>query len=485
MGLFQILCRTDCITFPFNPVHASGVTGRCGAGLYWHAMKILHRYVIAEFIAPFLISIGVFTFVMLLDKLLDLLDMIVSKGVPIVIVGEIFVLLLPSMVAVVVPMAVLSGILIAIGRLSGDMEVTAMKACGNGIMQLLLPLLSVALLLGGILVVFNDSILPNANHHAKNLLLDVGTMRPTARIASGMFVEDLDNYRILVESKDDLTGRLRGVVIHQSIPGKPLRTISAMTGTMRPMGANHLRMTLENGQMHELDHNGRYRFSDFTTYTLDMARSEDLVRRDRDNRGDREMSTRQMRSRIDSLSLVELQLVDSLQLIAAEPFLRVVHGERPYELETDADPAFRLRSAREWLMRAGTSAALTADRIGYLRLEQNRFEVEIQKKYSIPFACLVFVLLGVPLGLSSRRANTGISLAVSLLFILVYYFFLITGENMADKGQTPAWAAMWAPNIVMGALGIHLIFRSLREGHPVSLPDLRDLRNMMKGKKRK
>jgi len=445
-------------------------------------MKILHRYVIAEFIAPFLISIGVFTFVMLLDKLLDLLDMIVSKGVPLVIVGEIFILLLPSMVAVVVPMAVLSGILIAIGRLSGDMEVTAMKASGIGVLRLLLPLSAVAVLLGGILVVFNDSILPNANHHAKNLLLDVGTMRPTARIVSGMFVEDLDNYRILVESKDDLTGRLRGVVIHQSIPGKPLRTISAMTGTMRPVGANHLRMTLENGQMHELDQNGRYRFSDFTTYTLDMASSEDLVRRDRDNRGDREMSTLQMQFRIDSLHALEQVLVDSLEIIAARPFLQAVQGERPYGTGEDTDSLSLLRAAREWLMRTGTSAALTADRIGYLRLEQNRFEVEIQKKYSIPFACLVFVLLGVPLGLSSRRANTGISLAVSLLFILVYYFFLITGENMADKGQTPAWVAMWAPNIVMGALGVHLIFRSLREGHPIMLPDLRELRDRMRGK---
>lgn len=448
-------------------------------------MKILHRYVIAEFIAPFLISIGVFTFVMLLDKLLDLLDMIVSKGVPLVIVGEIFVLLLPSMVAVVVPMAVLSGILIAIGRLSGDMEVTAMKACGIGVFRLLLPLSAVAVLLGGILVVFNDSILPGANHRAKNLLLDVGTMRPTARIVSGMFVEDLDNYRILVEGKDDLTGRLRGVVIHQSIPGKPLRTISAMTGTMRPMGANHLRMTLENGQMHELDHNGRYRFSDFTTYTLDMARSEDLVRRDRDSRGDREMSTRQMQFRIDSLYRMEVALIDSLQLLAAEPFLLVVHGERPYETDPGADSPVLIRAAREWLMRAGTSATLTADRIEYLRLEQNRFEVEIQKKYSIPFACLVFVLLGVPLGLSTRRANTGISLAVSLLFILVYYFFLITGENLADKGQTPAWVAMWAPNIVMGALGVHLLFRSLREGHPISLPDVRELLDRMRGKRTK
>ena len=445
-------------------------------------MKKLHRYLISEFLAPFFISIGVFTFVMLLDKLLDLLDMIVTKGVPMVIVGEIFLLLLPSMVAVVVPMAVLSGVLIAIGRLSGDMEITAMKACGIGIMRILLPLTGAAVVLGAILVVFNDSILPRANHMAKNLLLDVGTMRPTARIVSGMFVEDVDNYRILVEGKDDLTGRLSGVVIHQSVPGTPLRTISAMSGIMRPVGANHLRLTLENGQMHELDEQGRYRFSDFATYTLDIARSEELVRRDRNSRGDREMSTAQMQARMDSLKTQGAMLAESLQTAAEASMGILTAGGLPYPLEPGADSPARLRAARNWLVETGTGAALAADRIEYLALERNRFAVEVQKKYSIPFACLVFVLLGVPLGLSSRRVNTGMSLAVSLLFILVYYFFLISGENLADKGRVPPWAAMWAPNIVMGALGVHLIFRSLREGHPIRLPDLRTVLARFRGR---
>ena len=140
---------------------------------------------------------------MLLDKLLDLLDMIVTKGVPMVIVGEIFLLLLPSMVAVVVPMAVLSGVLIAIGRLSGDMEITAMKACGIGIMRILLPLTGAAVVLGAILVVFNDSILPHANHMARTCSW---TWAPGAsgQIVSGMFVEDVQ-LQDTGGGQDDLT----------------------------------------------------------------------------------------------------------------------------------------------------------------------------------------------------------------------------------------------------------------------------------------
>jgi lipopolysaccharide export system permease protein len=105
----------------------------------------------------------------------------------------------------------------------------------------------------------------------------------------------------------------------------------------------------------------------------------------------------------------------------------------------------------------------------------SKYGVEIHKKFSIPFACIVFVFLGVPLGLSSRHASKGISISLSLVFILVYYFFLIGGEQLADRGRIPAWAAMWSPNILLGALGVFLTWRSLREGHPMPLPDFREI----------
>ncbi len=282
-------------------------------------MKKLQLYAVKEFIPPFILSIGVFTFVMLLDKLLDLLEMIVSKGIPMRTVGEIFILLLPSMVAVVIPMGVLAGVLIAVGRLSSDLEITAMKASGASIFNLTLPLITVAVILAGVLVYFNNNILPDANHMARNLLLDVGTMRPTARIIPGMFVDDIENYRILVGEKDDLTGELRHIVIHENIPGRPRRTITALYGTMEPVSANRLRLVLHNGQMHELSDDSAYRALDYETYTVEVTRSAELVRRDRDSRGDREMSSRQMRALVDSLKTVISSMEDSLTFMALEP----------------------------------------------------------------------------------------------------------------------------------------------------------------------
>ncbi len=377
-------------------------------------------------------------------------------------------------------MAVLAGFLIAVGRLSGDLEITAMKASGASIYNIIFPLGIMSLLIAGTLVVFNNNVLPEANHTARNLLMDIGTMRPTARIEPGMFVEDIENYRIFVQEKNDITGKLIGVIIHTNTPGAPARTITAMQGTMEPVGANHLRLTLEDGQMHEKDRVNGYRYASFVTYVIDIARSEELVRHDRNSRGDREMSTTQMRSYVDSITVRKSFLTDSLSAIT-ESFMVAINSEdNPVAA---GDSTRRLRNSITWLTSTSTDLTLLNEQINNLQKNIGKYNVEIHKKYSIPFACLVFVFLGVPLGLSSKNSNTGLAVTLSLVFILVYYFFLIAGEQLADRGRIDAWVAMWSPNILLGVLGIYLTYRSMREGHPVPLPDFKELLTKFKRRK--
>ncbi len=284
------------------------------------------------------------------------------------------------MIAVVVPMGVLAGILIAVGRMSGDLEVTAMKAGGASIFNIMFPLTLFALLTGGVLVVFNNSVLPEANHIARNLLLDVGTMRPTARIEPGMFVEDVENYRILVQEKDDLTGRLSGVIIHSSGPGAPNRTITAMEGTMEPIGANHLRLILESGQMHEKDSGSGYRYATFTTYILDIARSEDLVRSNRQSRGDREMSAAQMGLFVDSLARRRTMLTDSLNSSSVELLQGVRSGENPVD---QGDSTRRVRNTMSWLASTSADMILLGDQIS--SLTNNMPSTTLRYTRSTPF----------------------------------------------------------------------------------------------------
>lgn len=438
-------------------------------------MRKLQVYTLREFIAPFLLSCGIFTFVMLLDKLLDLLDMIVSKGVPVRTVVEVFLLLLPSMVAVVIPMGVLAGVLMAVGRMESDLEVTAMKSSGISIFMLIKPLMLAAILLSATMVLFNNYVLPDANHLAKNLLLDIGTMRPAAKIIPGMFVEDIENYRIIVEEKDDLTGELQNVVIHERVPGMPGRTITALKGRMEPVSANRFRLVLTDGQMHELTETGDYRKLDFNVYTVEIVRSEELVRQDRDNRGDRELSAGQMRALVDSLEKQVEMFEDSLVSTGSRPLLAMINDSTIFTGRTDFPPPDSVDArtyfnlSRNFLSQHSGDLRILADRKASLQRSISRYRVEIQKKYSIPFACIVFVLLGIPLGLSTRKGSAGIALGVSLLVILAYYLFLIAGEQLADRRMMPAFLSMWLPNIILGVFGAVLTIRSLHEGNPLPL----------------
>jgi lipopolysaccharide export system permease protein len=441
-------------------------------------MKKLQVYTIREFIPPFFLSAAIFTFVMLLDKLLDLLDMIVGKGVPVRTVVEVFLLLLPSMVAVVIPMGVLAGVLMAVGRMESDLEITAMKASGVSIFTIMRPLMATAVFLAAVMVLFNNFVLPDANHMAKNLLLDIGTMRPAARIIPGMFIDDIENYRIIVEDKDDLTGELSNVVIHERIPGSPGRTITALRGRMEPVSANRFRLLLSNGQMHELADDGAYRKLDFTEYTVEVTRSEELVRQDREGRGDRELSAMQMRLMVDSLRTGMAALTDSIRMLGRAPLESIVSGAPmtgrggSFPPADTLDERTRFNLARNFLAQLASDSRLLLDRRVAMERSISRYSVEIEKKYSIPFACIVFVLLGVPLGLSTRKGSAGMALGVSLLVILLYYLFLIAGEHLADRRMMPAFLSMWLPNIILTVAGVLLTARSLSEGNPLPIDRL-------------
>jgi lipopolysaccharide export system permease protein len=297
-----------------------------------------------------------------------------------------------------------------------------------------------------------------------------------------MFVDDIENYRILVGSKDDLTGELRDVIIHENVPGGHRRTILAYSGRMEPVSANRMRLMLFDGEMHEAGgHGSSYRRVVFDRYTLELTRSSELVRQDRESRGDREMSARQMRSVVDSLwaqidslrtDLASLAGEDLSLLLAGE--LRELDRDRVFP-DTSADLRARTNRIRNYLTAKSAELGLLVDRIDSANRSIDKYGVEIQKKYSIPFACVIFVLLGVPLGLTARRGSAGIALGISLLIIVVYYLFLVGGEQLADRGIVSPVLAMWSPNLFFGLLGGYLTLRSLHEGKPIPIPDMRGL----------
>lgn len=453
-------------------------------------MRILERYVLREHVFPFLIGFSVVVFLLTLDFLFDLVDLAIGKGVSLSIVLELFVLSLGYMVALAFPCAVLIGSLAAFGRLSQDNEIAAMRANGVNLLRVIGAPFGAALALAGLLVLFNNHVLPESNHALANLMADVGRKRPTAQISEGVFIDAFEGYNIFVEKVNDRTNEIRGVKIYQLSSTARPTTILAEWGVIHNSADGRV-MTLElhDGEIHEVPPNDAeriYRRLMFKTHLINIRTpGADLERRNRMARGDREMNLammqeaiRKIRKDLDQAKGSRDQVLKAAGFDSYEGFVRA------------AVPNLPPRGVQAWLRNAlralgsvgviatGTrgrdreSAAVpviapaTMDLIQMRQLEidalerrWNSLEVEVQKKFSIPAACLVFVLVGAPLGMRGRKSGFGVAF-LSILFFVFYYLCLAGGEELADRRILSPWFAMWVPNLVIGAIGVWLTLRA-------------------------
>jgi lipopolysaccharide export system permease protein len=485
-------------------------------------MKILRRYILREHIGPFVAALGVLTGLMLLNQLAKRFGDLVGKGLPWYVIGEVFGLSVPFIVAMTMPMAVLVAVLYTFGRLSSDNEITAIKAGGVGLLRFVFPVLVAASVVAAGMVWFNDRLLPESNHKLRTLLTDIGRKQPTFELRERVINEVVDSKLFLQAARID---RLRSVLWDLVIfdVGRPstVRTIYADSGHMAfNETQTDLYLTLFDGSMHELE-TGRSEMEQRTYYDKQVIRvlgvTNELERgRSADWRGDREMNIEMMREEVARrrARLNELTDTTSAMIAAATP-IRVraqyrgretiplgseadtqsVSGSdleanmamadripaRPAVIRTRADespasepedPGLAAREQIKARFRASRAnayppegdavafAALMhndlqrlANRRDLQRRELNRYSVEIQKKYAIPIAAIVFVLIGAPIGVRFPRGGIGMVIGVSLTVFCVYYVFLIGGEELADRSFLSPFWAMWAPNVLFTAVG--------------------------------
>lgn len=439
----------------------------------------LWNYIIKEHIGPFIFAIAITTFILLMDKIFDLLDLIIGKGLDATVVAEVFLLSLPWIVALTVPMAVLISTLMAFGRMSEDNEIIAMKAGGVSIVRMLIPVLIFAGIITGALIYFNDNILPEANHRLRNLMIAINKKRPGLRIEEGLFIDEFEGYSVFVEEVDPVTSDLSDVTIYEYGQGRIPRLIKAERGELEFVErASTLVLRLYDGTLEEVDREDprKFRRSEFYSHQINIQGFDSqLERSEREYRGDREMNIEMMRERIVELREKEKPIIeeyyDAVHQSAWFPLVEATTFFPRLKKYVEMPEGKAKRAYDIWERRR------VKDRIAYLeqvkRRKQlqvaskekqiNRYRVEIQKKYSVPFACLVFVLVGVPLGIAARKGGVGMGAGVSLGFFVVYYIFLLGGERLADRGILPPFIAMWAANILLFIVGIYLIIHRTRE----------------------
>ena len=336
-----------------------------------------------------------------------------------------------------------------------------------------------------VLIYFNNMILPDANHRTANLMSDIARKRPAAFIEEGVLVKDFTNYAIYVEKADGRTGALTNVRIFSDVPGEQPSTTVARRGEVKqtPDG-DYLRLVLFDGETHSIDAKnpnqyfvGRFVKQVFFIKNVDS----DLHRTNSSYRGDREKSSEDMladvaefRKRRAALTVeFDASLDSTLTAIGRmdSALCRAKTSDSTFvpldSVTTFAAWATRVRShaapTSPNIERRTTEAERMSRRIRSQDTEINRYMVEVHKKYATSVVAIVFVLIGAPLGIMARRGGLAVGASYSVIFFIIYWAFLIQGEAMADRLMLEPWIAMWGGNILIGACGLFLIARMVRE----------------------
>ncbi|HUL43131.1 MAG TPA: LptF/LptG family permease [Bacteroidota bacterium] len=431
----------------------------------------LSLYILRTHVGPFFFSFLTLVFIFLLQFLMRAVDQLVGKGLSAWVIAELLALSLSWMVVLAVPMAVLVATLMAFGKLSSQNEITSMKASGVSLYRMMAPVILASLAVTYLVLLFNNDVLPEANHRFKVLMIDIRRTKPTLTLLPGLFSQDIQGYSIIVRKTFENSNDLEGVTIYDYTDPTTDVVVTAQRGKVSfTPDYRKLIMDLFDGEIHQVGVHDRdlYRRMNFTRHRIIMSAEGFDFERTGENsidRGDRELSAQAMQ---DSVRILEEQDRDASVKIfqSASPIVgNMLFDPRiPHSLQTA--PTTRLRAigmalATERMMQATINNGLSF--IDYNQKRIDSYLVEINKKYSIPAACLVFVFIGAPLGIVARRGTFGVAASLSLGFFVIYWASLIGGEKLADRGYISPWFGMWAANIFLSVLGLYLTIRMGRE----------------------
>jgi lipopolysaccharide export system permease protein len=319
------------------------------------------------------------------------------------------------------------------------------------------------------------------NFHARLLSGDIYRKRPGMNIEPGIFIDNIPDYSMIVGGKD---GELfSDVRIFSKGKQEAQTSIHSKTGTLSTL-ADAFLLTLFDGEIHELETKDftNYRRIIFETHKIIIPADDILLnRRDSSNRTDREMTVPMIIDKVENyehrIGVVNKRLAgaffrtlgDSLYPETILEGTQILDSARIYIQADTTLSGNQLRKKERQIRSLERQVKNELQLITSYQKGRNKYLVEIHKKFSIPFACILFVLLGAPLGVMAKRGGFAISTSLSFGFFLLYYILLIGGEEMADRNQVSAWIGMWIPNAVVLIVSLYLILHTVRERAPISL----------------
>jgi lipopolysaccharide export system permease protein len=390
-------------------------------------MKTLHTYLTRQVLAALVMSVAVFTFVLLLGNVLkEIIALLVNRQATLTVVGQAIALLIPYVLVFALPMGLLTATLLVFGRFSADQELTAARASGISLVALVSPVLLLSVILSGLSAWFNLQVAPECRVAYKQLLSDLGLETTTGLLAENQFVKDFPGFIIYVGRAGETT--LKNLVIYRMETNSPL---PLPEGKASP------------------PHQG-----------ATPAPSTEST-----NLGPRVTAILSAPVATVAINPTNHQYV----LLMPEAELVYMETWQPIRLE-DYELALPLRrvsaASRDLKLSEMTFRQLLAEYYEHRRLGIDPMPVAVQlhRQIAFSFACIGFTLVGIPLGIRAHRRETSAGVGLALALVLVYYSFVIVGQAWETHPERLPHLIMWAPNFLFQGVGILLLWRANRRG---------------------
>ncbi|MGO9451635.1 MAG: LPS export ABC transporter permease LptF [Candidatus Binataceae bacterium] len=362
-------------------------------------ITILDRYVAWEVIAPFLMGVGLLTFALVTGRLVKLTEMVVNHGVTLGEVLGLIAYILPGFLELTLGMAVLLGVLLGFGRMSGDQEMTAARACGVSLYRIAIPVIAVAIVVYAVASWFAFSVRPWADQRLADRLYYLTRTKAAAGLKEKIFDDDLPGMMVYVDRISDEDGTLSGVLISNSDQHQQTTIISKRGIVLPDEKTGSMTIRLFDGSVFGSEPgSNQTNVRSFNIYDVTVRPKETLDVSDRDPE--------------------ELSYSDLKALIAKSR----ASGKPDYEAES-----------------------------------------ELAGKYTVPFATLLFALLGVSLGLKPARGGHSERFGVAVGLFFFYYGLMRVGRTLAERGGLNPYIAMSIPDVVFIVLSVWLFVRAAQD----------------------
>ena len=442
-------------------------------------MKTLNKYLFNQSLIPFVLSVGVITTVLFLQFLIRAVDRFLGKGLDALTIFEYLYLNLAWIIALSVPMSLLISSVMTFGRMSQQNEITALKSAGVNLYNIIKPALWFGAIVATGLCFFNNFILPEMNYNARLLARDIYKKKPELSIEPGYFVDMIPQYTMIVKEMDGKD--FKDVKIFSKNQKSEQTTIYANQGSLSSDG-NMITIDLQDGEIHEIDLSDYdyYRKIRFKTHQIIISMDDLMLNRTSEsNRTDREMRVPQMINEIEKNKILINQIYDRIENVKKEigitnpnaNSLEIIENEIELLKEKKANI---IKEDRDYNGDVPVSAFENKDYILSLtnnarqfkneftlienyEKTNNKFKVEIHKKFTLALACILFTMVGAPLGILVRNGGMTIASGLSIAFFLVYYILLIWGEQLADRNLINPGLGSWLPNIILFVSGMIIL----------------------------